>query len=241
VELRFLKAVKLRELFEQIPNNLKLYRTGNFKYLIMDPAYYYVTKQKFDEDKLSLIDCNDNNQYEIENCIFMFEAMGDLSPVIAREERLWAYLTHTSLLEYTRKRWPIPENDDKAVQHIRRHFFAHGKRGIERDNSASRLWWMAALCNRVNDLSLEESLACFLYIADVRANIIERPTTSQTVKVFSAVLKKLYESYKSDKELFKRERYRTALKKLNLVGGFKLLEAMDEEDIAIIVNECFHN
>ncbi len=164
--------------------------------------------------------------------------MHDIPPYLARDSRLWVYLTHTLLLDYSRKRWPIPNDDEKAVTHIRKHFFANGARGIERDNATSRLWWMANLCDRVDGLSLLDALIIFLHQYDVRANIIERPTTSQSVPVFSAVIKKLEKSFKQDQKLFEREKFRQVMKELNLQGGVKLLCALDEPEIEKIVDKC---
>ena len=73
---------------------------------------------------------------------------------------------------------------------------------------ASRLWWMANLCNRVESLTLNEALTAFLYQTDVRANIIERPTTSQSIPVFSSIVRILYKSFQGDKRLFKRKIFR---------------------------------
>jgi hypothetical protein len=164
--------------------------------------------------------------------------MNNLSHYLARDERIWVYLVHTDLLEYARQRWPIPVDDEKAIKHIRTHFFVTGARGFERDNAASRLWWMASLCKRINQLTLDESLNTFLYMYDVRANIIERPTTSQNVFIFSTILKKLHESFKGNKELFERKRFRSIMKELNLKGGTKLLDALTENDIEKLFNEC---
>ena len=113
-----------------------------------------------------------------------------------------------------------------------------GARGIERDNAASRLWWLASLCHRTKGLSFEDALTCFLYQSDVRANIVERPTTSQNIHVFSAIIKKLDESYKSNKELFERERFRSLMKELNLIGGIKLLAALPEISVLQIFDQC---
>ena len=87
-------------------------------------------------------------------------------------------------------------------------------------------------------MTLTEALTSFLYRTDVRANIIERPTTSQNVAVFSALLKKLDESYKGDKALFERAKFRPLMKKLNLQGGVKLLGALSGQEIGSIVDEC---
>jgi hypothetical protein len=238
MKAKFFKAQKVHDLELSIKDNLELYRTGNFNLITSDPDSCFDSLLEIDESKLLMIHCEIGDHKEIENCILMYEAMGALSHYLARDERLWTYLTHTTLLEYTRVRWPIPTDEEKAIKHIKNHFFCKGARGVERDNASSRLWWMASLCNRANGLSLEESLTSLLHQTDVRANIIERPTTSQNVNIFTVVLKKLNDSYKSDKKLFERERFRSFMKSLNLVGGVKLLDALPEAKIANIVDDC---
>lgn len=239
-KIRLLRARIIQQLTAEISSNLDRYRTGNFYLMDSDPANYIESKQEFDPEKLALVMCEDTAHKEVECCKAIFEAIGSIPPYLARDERLWVYLTHTSLLEYSRKRWPIPQDDEKAIAHIRKHFFAIGTRGIERDNAASRLWWMAALCSRVDGITLDESLTAFLYQYDVRANIIERPTTSQSIPVFSAVIRKLHQSYKGDeaKALFERARFRSLMKELNLRGGVKLLGALSEAEIGSIVDAC---
>src|SRR3972149_7905253 len=238
MKARLLKITKVRDLLGQIQENLPRYRTASFEFLKIAQSNHIETNVEIDEARLSSIDCRKEDLKEVENCVSLFKAMGELSHYLARDERLWVYLTHTELLEYSRTRWPIPEDDEKAVKHIRTHFHVVGARGFERDNAASRLWWMASLCGRVGRLPLEEALTTFLYQSDVRANIIERPTTSQSIHVFSAVLNKLHESYNGDKKLFMRERFPAIMRELNLRGGIKLLGAMTETDVQRIFEEC---
>ena len=210
-KMRLLRAKVVSELNNNIAKNLDRYRSGNFDYLDTDQSTHIEIGQQFDEARLNEIQCEVTDHKEVECCIQIHEAMADMPPYLARDHRLWIYLTHALLLPYARTRWPIPADNEKAVSHIKMHFFCTGARGIERDNAASRLWWMASPCSRVQGLSLKESLTSFLYQYDVRANIIERPTTSQSVPVFSAVIKKLDASYKGQKELFERETFRALM------------------------------
>lgn len=240
IKVRLLKSKMMQELNSKISDNLDLYRSGSFDFLSEDPSNFFEIDKEFDEQKIHLVDCDSHDHKEVDCCIHIYEAMRDIPPYLARDSRLWVYLTHTLLLEYSRKRWPIPNDDEKAVAHIRKHFFASGARGIERDNAASRLWWMANLCDRVDGLSLLDALIIFLHQYDVRANIIERPTTSQSVPVFSAVIKKLEKSFKEDQKLFEREKFRQVMKELNLQGGVKLLCALDEPEIEKIVDKCMN-
>lgn len=239
MKANFLKSAKVQELLSKIEENIDAYRSGNFDFLTSDTSCHFETSLEIDESKLASISCEKDNLKEVENCILMFEAMGDISHYLARDERLWVYLTHTVMLPYARVRWPIPADDEKAIKHIRTHFFSNGARGIERDNAASRLWWQATLCSRAKGISFSEALTSFLYMSDVRANIVERPTTSQNIHLFTAILKKLNESYKSEKrELFERTRFRAVMTELNLIGGVKLFAALPETSIVTILDQC---
>ena len=123
---------------------------------------------------------------------------------------------------------------------IAREFFSKSVSGLcaARSDNLLQLWWMASLCNRAAGIQLTEALTCFLHQSDVRANIVERPTTSQNVTIFSAVLKRLNQSYNGDKALFDREKFRAIMKELNLRGGVKLLAALPEPTIERILDEC---
>jgi hypothetical protein len=167
----------------------------------------------------------------------MHVAFGSLTPYEARDERLWSYYTHTHGLPYSRARWPIPNDDVAAAKHIHQHFFAKDKRQVERDNALSRLWWMAHLCARVSGLTLEQALAAFLFKTDVRANLIERPTSSQTVSVFSAVITKLHQSLEGDRALFERARFRQLMRGINAVGGYRLLEFLETQEMEALVTQ----
>lgn len=238
MNVRFLKTLTIKELYDRVPDNLEEYRTGNFEFLMTDSSVYFEGDKEMGCDKLAKISCDDSDHKEVRNCELMYSALDGLTPYLARDERLWVYLTHTILLAYTRKRWPIPGDEDKAVSQIRLHFFANGTRGIERNNAASRLWWMAHLCSRVDSLTLQESLETFLFQSDVRANIVERPTTSQSVHVFSAIIKKLYQSLMDDKKLFQRDVFRTFMKELNLQGGVRLLDVLGDDEVDKILASC---
>lgn len=238
MKARFLRYATLEELRTLVPANLASYRQGDFKQVEADSAWWFEHDVEVDETKLSsLLPPSGQNLHEPENCELVYVALDKLSPYEARDERLWAYLTHTTLLLYTRDRWPIPTDDDEAIAHIRKHFFARDKRQVERDNSGSRLWWMAHLCARVQSIDLEKALEALLFRSDVRASIIERPTSSQSTGVFGAILSRLMKSYTADKQLFERNTFRRFMREINSVGGYKLLDCMTEQQVDGTLNE----
>lgn len=238
MKARFFKEKYLKELELNIAENLEFYRAGNFDLVANNTDNYFEVAFKVDEVKLKSLLPSNKNEAEVQNCILIFEAMLNLTHFHARDARLWVYLTHTVLLPYSRARWVIPADNEAAIKFIKDHFFCIANRGVERNNAASRLWWLAALCNRTQGLGLKDALTTLLYQSDVRASIVERPTTSQCLNIFSAILRKLHESYHADKKLFERSLMREAMKKLNLAGGVKLLGALPEQQLNALVAEC---
>lgn len=238
VNLSMFKQRIVLRLKETIPENLERYREGDFQFLMTDSANFFESPHQIDIAASERIVCTADDRNEVACTQAALSAFPTLTPYVARDERLWVYLTHIVFLEYARCRWQIPDQDSKAIPHIKRHFFASGARGIERDNAISRLWWMAFICNRVKELPLENALNVFLHKTDVRANIIERPTTSQILPVLSSVLKLFSESYDNDEALYDRKRYRPMMKELNLQGGIKLLEVLEAKEVDKIIRRC---
>jgi len=234
---RFLHHAALERLRETVPENLDTYRSGSFDHLLIDNSLYFGGKLDIDTELLSKLSgpC-DGELHDVENCQVCFASMSGLTPYEARDERLWAYITHTYMLEYARERWPIPEDPAVAIGHVRAHFFGREQRQIERDNAASRLWWMAHLCAREKGLQLSDSVRVFLYRTDVRASIIERPTMSQNLNLFSAIVQRLYDSYTGRKRLFERTTFRRLMREINSIGGVQLLDAMTETQIGDIID-----
>jgi hypothetical protein len=228
-KIKLLRQNVLESLRADVERNLPRYRNGDFEFLRVDPANYREAAGTVNEAVLAQVRLGSGPEFDLDNCRTIYGALPGLSPYDARDERLWTYLTHVQLIEYTRQRWPIPENDEQAVAHIRLHFFARDKRGIERDNAASRLWWMAHLCNRVVGLDSTAALRILLGKTDIRANIIERPTVSQSTQLFSAVLRVLAASRDGDRRLLERSRYRRLMAEINSIGGYRLLDHITAE------------
>lgn len=239
ITLSYLKQEAVDSLRDSIEANLELYRSGNFKHLVEDDAIVLNGDILIDEFLLNGMHCNGGDR-DVENSLLVSQSIEGLTPYLARDERIWVYLTHTILLNYTRDRWPIPEDDNDAINYISAHFFSKGIRGVMRTNSVARLWWAVHLSNKVDGLSLEESLNTLLYKKDVRSAIAERPAISRSSVIFSSVIKVMNESYNTEeKELFNRKVNRGSMKELNFIAGARLLQGMQEEEVLDIVKDCF--
>lgn len=252
MKLRLCKKQTVETLRNSVGSNLEVYRTGTFSFLDEDSSCHMDIDIEFDSERLLSLNNSIKiktepgvthekvrSSEEVEHGEIVFNSLSGVKPYLARDERLWVYLTHASLLDYVRSRWPIPADDEAAKKHIRSHFFAKSARQIERDNAVSRLWWIAYLCSRSHSLPLKKALNIFTLRADVRAAIIERPTTAQSLRIFDAILMNLEKSYNHERVWFERDVFRAAMKELNRLGGVKLIEALPKHELEAIVFKAF--
>ena len=183
--IKLLRQKTLDDLYSNAGSNLDRYRTGNFDDLLLTDKIYTFDKIDIDHDALDSIEGGDKN--DAINCLTLFNAIDGMTPYLARDARIWCYLTHTYLLEYSRNRWPIPADDEKALKHIVLHFFTQSSRTFQRDNAASRLWWPAFVCNKVKGIPLEKSLELLFYRQDVRQGLLDRSSTARIENIYSVI------------------------------------------------------
>lgn len=232
--LILLKSECVENLKQSISSNIERYRSGDFSGLLD----VITVDVPIDYDALKCIHIPDGEDLkDAENCVLINAACENLTPFAARDERLWAHLCHGPLLQYTRKRWPIPVDDEKAILSIKSHFFASNKRNLEARNSASRLYWLAHMASRVTDLPLQETLSLILHKQDVRQNVIERPTVLQAESILVAVIKKLKESKAADEKLYDRQNFRSLQERLNEYCGYIFVESLPAGKVQQIVDQ----
>jgi len=240
MQLKYLKEEAVNKLIENIGENLHRYREGNFSDLLDNSDLLTLHGVMIDEDALSNIICSSDPSTDIQNSNIVFNSIHGLNPYLARDRRIWSYLTHTLGLGYSRARWLIPEDDEDAINFILNHMFAIGNRGFMRMNALSRLWWTAYVASKGKYTTLDEGIATLLTKQDVRGMVIERPNISTNNHVLSSILNVLNDLYQNEDESpVERAMVRESMKKINFVGGAKLIQAMSEDEVSKIVSNSF--
>jgi len=243
MNLHVVKRGIVAELRDKIEKHYDRYVSGDFSD-ILKPEYAIAVKDtEVDLDELARLTPKSGGEYDAENALIVFNAIKGINRYLARDERLWVWLTHGPCLEYTRKRWLIKgAKKEQHIAKIRDHFFATGARGFERSNAISCLWWWAEIVSHYQHSDLPKALKILLHQTDVRTSIIERPTSSQSA--FSSIMSVLIAKYDSDEQIsfFKRERgdkavYRRWLTEINRHGGVTFYEALPENE----VTSLFHS
>ncbi len=173
------------------------------------------------------------------SALAVYEALKNLTPQQAADERLWTYLCHMEYRRYVARRWLTsrPESNDDATRKVRNHFFARGNRPLIRDNALSRLWWLGSIAHEVEADAPHEFLERLLHRQDVRSALIERPSVSMNRQVLSSINVVMRDYWQRDKSLFERKPFRTWMVGLNRRGGVVLLDALPKEPLAELLEE----
>ena len=173
------------------------------------------------------------------SALAVHEALKNLTPQQAADERLWTYLCHVEYPRYVARRWLTsrPGKDEDAARKVRNHFFAPGNRPLIRDNGLSRLWWLGSIAREVEPDAPHEFLERLLHRQDVRSALIERPAVSMNRRVLTAINAVMREYWRRDRSLFERQPFRAWMIGLNRRGGVVLLDALPKEPLAQLLED----
>ena len=235
--IRYFKQHKVDSLRTQIEKNLPWYRNEK-DVLAPDLEEYREMSLLVNPARFDTL----NNRYDVaddkENIITIYQALNCLSLQQATEERIWTYLTHVLVKEYTSKRWnAIPEDNEKAVKYIEAHYFVTGVRGLIRDNAVARLWWMGHVASRCKDYSLEKTLSILLKISDVRSTLLSRPSITASLEIFSGVIRMLGKALDNDNlAIYKKNNFIEFLKQVNRQGGRIMFNALNSKQLDEVFN-----
>lgn len=192
--------------------------------------------------KLELVPPDGDDLKDIENAILLHKALSFLTPLQARDPRLWTRLAHVEHWAYMRKRWDVERyGDDQGKTErfiISRYFVAQNQSRALLRNGIARLWWYSRITfdpDRKNPYELTEVLLSQL---DITQQILER-NLGRASQVTTGFLEFLL---RHRKELLgsgdgKRAQIRHLAKHLNLYGGTTLLDCLSRTDIIAVLED----
>jgi hypothetical protein len=190
---------------------------------------------------LSLEDPRDGDRKDLENAIRVHKALRSLTPLQARDPRLWTRLAHVDLWAYMRKRWPVErfgKDLGKATRFIEsRYFVAQSQSRALLRNGVARLWWTAHLSHEPARSKPYELTGVLLSTLDITQQILER-NMGRAPNVLAGFLEFLQENRKllltgRDEN---RDRIRKLAKYLNLCGGVSILDCLSRAEIIKLLN-----
>lgn len=173
----------------------------------------------------------DGDHLDLENSIRLHKAFQSLTPIQARDPRLWARLAHVEFWPYMRKRWHVERymaDREKAARYVEERYFVPKTEGRALlRNGVARLWWYSHMTYDADRGNPYELTAILLRNLDITQQILERSMGRSRV-VLVAFLEFLLEN----PELLEsggdatRAKIRALAKALNVYGGVALLDCL---------------
>lgn len=180
------------------------------------------------------------------NAINFHKALRHLTPLQARDPRLWTKLSHINYWSYMRSRWPVDKlmnEREKAVRFIDSRYFVtqNQSRALLR-NGIARLWWTAELTHDPARENPYELTAILFSTLDVTQQLAER-NMGRSPNVTKGFLEFLSRNSNilligGDKN---RQRIRKLAKYLNMVGGVCVLDVLSRNEIIGLLDKEFNN
>jgi hypothetical protein len=181
---------------------------------------------------LDLLEPTNGDLKDIENAIRVHKALPHLTPLQARDPRLWTRLTHVENWPYMRKRWPVERHTidkGRATRFIEaRYFVTQAQSRALLRNGIARLWWTAKVSHDSARDNPYELAAILLSTLDITQQILERGIGRAPI-----VLMGFLEFLNRNKELLaggdeNRIRIRRLAKFLNMHGGVCILDSLSQ-------------
>lgn len=243
VKLNYYTTQAVKELRDNIVGNLDWYYNPSSKSPPSVPSGSVRESRLSSPDLTSIIGraggADQPSHTDRHKALAVFQALSNLTPRQASDERLWVYLCHQKCARYVSWRWlrNRPDKDKAAAREVNNHFFAEGNRALIRDNGVSRLWWLGKIATDVAPKDPDEFLKILLHRQDVRSALIERPSVSMNGRVLRVIYKEMLRHWTNGGKLFERGAFRSWMRALNRRGGVILLDALPDKSLASLVRE----
>jgi hypothetical protein len=193
-------------------------------------------------DDFDLLNPEGDDLKDLENSIKLHKGLALLTPLQARDPRLWTRLVHVEFWPYMRKRWNIERfrSDPGKIERfiISRYFIAQNQSRALLRNGIARLWWYSRITFDADRKNPYELTAVLLDQLDITQQILERNlgrATQVTTGFLEFLLRRREELLGSGD--VKRAQIRHLAKHLNLCGGTTLLDCLSRTEIIMILEE----
>lgn len=188
---------------------------------------------------------NRDDLKDLENAIRVHKALQQLTPLQARDPRVWTRFAHIDCWKYMRARWPIERWEKDGAEKtagrlVERYFVPRSDSRALLRNGIARLWWTAYLTYDSSRENCYELTAVLLSTLDITQQILER-NMGRGPEILTGFLEFLLQNRAElltggDKN---RARIRTLAKYLNMYGGVCLLDCLSQTDIIRILSQEF--
>lgn len=181
----------------------------------------------------------DGDYKDTENAIRFHKALRHLTPLQARDPRLWTRLAHVEFWPYMRLRWDVSKymaNRERAARFVAsRYFVAQSQSRALLRHGIARLWWTAQLSYDPDRENPYELTTVLLSNLDITQQIVERGMgrAHNIIKGFLTFLLANRELLAGGNK--NRARIRRLAKHLNMYGGVCVLDLLSQAEITDVL------
>lgn len=236
-KLSYLSESVLDDLRANIQANIERYASGDF--LDMSKQNGWAIQARSVDVDHSLLGALHFGQTsadaEVQNSLAVYHALQGMTPSLAREERIWARLTHIECLDYARSRWLQGKSSEELAQQVEVHFFAGTLTETRDDNALGRLWWNGHIATIASPNDPKTALKLILKTADIRSNFVERTRMVSRPILAQALIRIMAaNSWITSVEVHFRE----FMKVVNRNGGGVLFEVLGADETDRFLEAC---
>lgn len=232
--VRLVSQPVVDQLAEEITKNIDRYRSGDFSDLATSNGWAIESRlATWDPGIVARLDPSGTPEAEVRNSLLVWNGFTNMTPALAREERLWVRLCHVECLEFARARWLNGGDTDPNM--VRIHFFASGITGCRDDNAIGRLWWNAHVAALASPDDIELGLRRLLARANYRMQIIERANTGFREPLVRGIVRMLGAEPWLDID---DEAIVDFMKEVNKRSGSLVFEAIDDAGVDAHLGRC---
>ncbi len=179
----------------------------------------------------------DTNISDRRNIEIIYEAMRNLTPANAMDERLWAGILFGQLFDFVKYRRAddLKSGDERAI--LNSFFFMRGTKRSCFMNCLSRLWWTGFLLYDSHNSNHYEAIDLICENAYASTILLFSSNNFVSNKALALGVLDCLEERKAKGEAIKREHFVQANKYLNCLGGVVLLDTISREEAKKIVSE----
>lgn len=213
--LKFLKAEKVAELEASIELNKEKYIKGES--LVKESDYL---KSGISIEEIKLKQKEGKKTYDLENTIYIYELLKELTPLEASDERIWVGMSHSKYgMEYIKDRWDITEETKIGV--IKDRYFSNYKR-----NTFARLWWYGYISYNKKYEDPYKLTKILLKNQDIAFTILDSGYTNNK-ELFQRFLEVISEMPKYPS----RDCLRTVSKEISRMSEIVIVDELSKKDI----------
>ena len=244
MRLQFFSDAGIEKFKLRFANNLEYYKKADNSWFLEQFSQEGVLgTYNMDFPDIELI-CDKKNPKETDfaNVKIMFDALKNLNPSDATQEKIWAALAHTTFWNYIKYRKSSDFNSDKVRKIENNFFFLRSLRRSIFIHPLARLWWTGFLTYDEKVSDHYHLTKMFADTSSFASNIILLSSNNflSNKKIMLGFLKGIERAAAEGIRIHEQQaryQYVMAAKYFNQLGAVCLLDSLEEEEIASKVYE----